>query len=142
MEPKAVPICTMGPSRPTEPPEPMDIAEASDFTAATDGRQSVAPPQEPLCHGDIVEEKEWEKMVQLMPSLDGREEDRGTKRPLEPGTVRYACRLPPKGGHAHAVLAYEVRLGGGAVLRVWVVSWRLWRCGPFCPAAPGPGPSL
>ena len=38
VEPKVEPICTIGPSRPTEPPVPMQIAEASDFTAATTGR--------------------------------------------------------------------------------------------------------
>ena len=41
-EPSAEPICTIGPSRPTEPPEPMQIAEASDFTTGTCGR--IRPP--------------------------------------------------------------------------------------------------
>ena len=31
-EPSAEPICTIGPSRPTDPPAPMQIAEASDLT--------------------------------------------------------------------------------------------------------------
>ncbi len=35
VEPRAEPICTIGPSRPTEPPPPMHSAEASAFTAAT-----------------------------------------------------------------------------------------------------------
>ena len=34
-EPSADPICTMGPSRPTEPPVPMQSADASDLTTAT-----------------------------------------------------------------------------------------------------------
>jgi hypothetical protein len=42
VEPSAEPICTIGPSRPTEPPEPMHKAEASDLTTATWGR--MRPP--------------------------------------------------------------------------------------------------
>ena len=42
VEPNAAPIWTIGPSRPTEPPVPMQIAEASDLTAATTGR--ITPP--------------------------------------------------------------------------------------------------
>ena len=42
VEPSAEPICTIGPSRPTEPPEPMQRAEASDLTTATAGR--MRPP--------------------------------------------------------------------------------------------------
>ncbi len=42
LEPSAEPIWTIGPSRPTEPPEPMQIAEASALTAATLGR--IRPP--------------------------------------------------------------------------------------------------
>ena len=41
-EPSAEPICTIGPSRPTEPPPPMHSALASDFTSATWGR--IRPP--------------------------------------------------------------------------------------------------
>ena len=41
-EPSAEPIWTIGPSRPTEPPEPMHSAEASDFTIGTCGR--IRPP--------------------------------------------------------------------------------------------------
>ena len=41
-EPSAEPICTIGPSRPTEPPEPMHSAEASALTAGTCGR--IRPP--------------------------------------------------------------------------------------------------
>jgi hypothetical protein len=41
-DPSADPICTIGPSRPTEPPEPMQIADASDLTARTCGR--IRPP--------------------------------------------------------------------------------------------------
>ena len=41
-EPRAEPIWTIGPSRPTEPPEPMQTAEASDFTIGTCGR--IRPP--------------------------------------------------------------------------------------------------
>ena len=41
-EPSAEPICTIGPSRPTEPPEPMHTADASDFTIGTCGR--IRPP--------------------------------------------------------------------------------------------------
>ena len=37
-DPMAEPICTMGPSRPTVAPEPMDKAEAMVFTTATRGR--------------------------------------------------------------------------------------------------------
>ena len=39
-EAKAAPIWMMGPSRPTEPPLPMEIADASDLTAATTGRMT------------------------------------------------------------------------------------------------------
>ena len=35
LEASAEPICTIGPSRPTDPPTPMQIAEATDLTAAT-----------------------------------------------------------------------------------------------------------
>lgn len=42
-EPNAEPICTIGPSRPTDPPEPMHNAEASDFTIATCG--PIRPPR-------------------------------------------------------------------------------------------------
>jgi hypothetical protein len=38
VEPIEAPIWMIGPSRPTEPPVPIDEAEASDFTAATTGR--------------------------------------------------------------------------------------------------------
>lgn len=38
MEPKVEPIWMIGPSRPTEPPEPMEKEEAMIFTPATDGR--------------------------------------------------------------------------------------------------------
>jgi len=41
-DPSADPICTIGPSRPTEPPPPMHKAEASAFTTATCGR--IRPP--------------------------------------------------------------------------------------------------
>src|SRR5262245_47516992 len=37
-DPKAEPIWIIGPSRPTEPPLPMDMAEATDLIAATMGR--------------------------------------------------------------------------------------------------------
>ena len=43
VEPSAEPICTIGPSRPTEPPPPMHSAEASAFTAATCG--AMRPPR-------------------------------------------------------------------------------------------------
>lgn len=43
VEPSAEPICTIGPSRPTEPPEPMVSAEASVFTTATFGL--IRPPR-------------------------------------------------------------------------------------------------
>ena len=36
------PICTIGPSRPTDPPTPMQIAEASALTTLTCGR--IRPP--------------------------------------------------------------------------------------------------
>ena len=38
VEPKEEPIWTMGPSRPTDPPLPIDSAEASDLISATMGR--------------------------------------------------------------------------------------------------------
>ena len=41
-EASAEPICTIGPSRPTDPPVPMHSAEASAFTALTCGR--IRPP--------------------------------------------------------------------------------------------------
>ena len=43
VEPSADPICTIGPSRPTEPPEPMVSAEASVLTTATLGL--IRPPR-------------------------------------------------------------------------------------------------
>ena len=36
------PICTIGPSRPTDPPTPMQIAEAKALTTLTCGR--IRPP--------------------------------------------------------------------------------------------------
>ena len=42
LEASAEPICTIGPSRPTDPPTPMQMAEATDLTAATCGR--ILPP--------------------------------------------------------------------------------------------------
>ena len=39
-EANAAPIWTIGPSRPTEPPVPIDSAEASDLTSATIGRMT------------------------------------------------------------------------------------------------------
>ena len=42
VEAKAEPIWTIGPSRPTEPPVPMQIAEASAFVSVTCGR--IRPP--------------------------------------------------------------------------------------------------
>ena len=42
LEPSAEPICTIGPSRPTEPPPPMHTALARALTAATRGR--IRPP--------------------------------------------------------------------------------------------------
>ena len=41
-DPSAEPICTIGPSRPTDPPEPMHSADASALTAGTCGR--MRPP--------------------------------------------------------------------------------------------------
>ena len=38
VEPQAAPIWMMGPSRPTDPPVPIEIAEAMDLTIATIGR--------------------------------------------------------------------------------------------------------
>ena len=38
LDPIADPICTMGPSRPTDPPVPMHSADASALTTATRGR--------------------------------------------------------------------------------------------------------
>ena len=43
LEPSAEPIWTIGPSRPTEPPEPMQRAEASALTTLTWGR--IRPPR-------------------------------------------------------------------------------------------------
>ena len=42
IEPSAEPICTIGPSRPTEPPDPMQSADASALTTGTCGR--IRPP--------------------------------------------------------------------------------------------------
>jgi len=42
LEASAEPICTIGPSRPTDPPTPMHSADASALTAATCGR--IRPP--------------------------------------------------------------------------------------------------
>ena len=42
LEASAEPICTIGPSRPTEPPTPMHTAEASALTTLTCGR--IRPP--------------------------------------------------------------------------------------------------
>ena len=42
LEARADPICTIGPSRPTDPPVPIQIAEASAFTTVTWGR--IRPP--------------------------------------------------------------------------------------------------
>ncbi len=42
-EPRADPICTMGPSRPTEPPPPMHRADATALTTATWG--AMRPPR-------------------------------------------------------------------------------------------------
>ena len=42
VEPSAEPIWMIGPSRPTAAPDPMDSAEARDFTTATTGR--ILPP--------------------------------------------------------------------------------------------------
>ena len=39
-EPNAAPIWMIGPSRPTEPPLPIEIADASDLTTATTGRMT------------------------------------------------------------------------------------------------------
>ena len=41
-EASAEPICTIGPSRPTDPPAPMHSAEATALTPATCGR--IRPP--------------------------------------------------------------------------------------------------
>ncbi len=41
-EPIADPICTIGPSRPTDPPDPMHSAEASALTIGTCGRMRPA----------------------------------------------------------------------------------------------------
>ena len=38
----ALPICTMGPSRPTEPPLPMQMPLASTLTSATCGLNAAA----------------------------------------------------------------------------------------------------
>ncbi len=38
VEPNALPICTIGPSRPTDPPLPILTAEATVFANATRGR--------------------------------------------------------------------------------------------------------
>ena len=42
LEASAEPICTIGPSRPTEPPDPMHSADARDLTTAT--CQRIRPP--------------------------------------------------------------------------------------------------
>jgi hypothetical protein len=41
-DPIAEPICTIGPSRPTDPPDPIQIADPSDLTTGTCGR--IRPP--------------------------------------------------------------------------------------------------
>ena len=43
LEPRAEAIWTMGPSRPTDPPLPIEIAEASAFTLTT--RRRITPPR-------------------------------------------------------------------------------------------------
>ena len=43
VDPSAEPICTIGPSRPTDPPPPMHSAEASALTTATCG--AIRPPR-------------------------------------------------------------------------------------------------
>jgi hypothetical protein len=42
LEPSAEPICTIGPSRPTDPPQPIHNADANDLTTATWG--PIRPP--------------------------------------------------------------------------------------------------
>jgi hypothetical protein len=42
LEASAEPICTIGPSRPTDPPAPMHSAEATALTTLTSGR--IRPP--------------------------------------------------------------------------------------------------
>jgi hypothetical protein len=42
LEASADPICTIGPSRPTDPPTPMHSADATAFTTLTCGR--IRPP--------------------------------------------------------------------------------------------------
>ncbi len=37
VDPTAAPICTMGPSRPAEPPDPMQMADATALATATRG---------------------------------------------------------------------------------------------------------
>ena len=54
-EPSAAPICTIGPSRPTDPPEPMVIAEASVLTETT--RRRITPP--PRATASITSGTPW-----------------------------------------------------------------------------------
>ena len=50
VEPSAEPICTIGPSRPTDPPPPMHSAEASALTTATCGRDPAAAAGDRVHH--------------------------------------------------------------------------------------------
>ncbi len=66
-EPSAEPICTIGPSRPTEPPEPMHSAEASDFTTATRGR--IRPPRSATAN--ITSGTPWPRASRANSAING-----------------------------------------------------------------------
>jgi hypothetical protein len=65
--PSAEPICTIGPSRPTEPPAPMHSAEASDLITATGG--AIRPPRSATAY--ITSGTPWPRASRANRSISG-----------------------------------------------------------------------
>ena len=67
VEPRAEPICTIGPSRPTDPPTPMQMADARDLTTATAG--PMRPPRSAMA--SITSGTPWPRASLAYRSISG-----------------------------------------------------------------------
>ena len=92
VEPSAAPICTIGPSRPTEPPPPMQSAEASALTPRHLGSDAATPASDGEHHlGHAVPARlAGEQVDQRAVEQTGHDRRGDDEVAARPGDVRVA----------------------------------------------------
>ena len=99
-EPSAEPICTIGPSRPTDPPDPMQSAEANDFTTPTAG--SMRPPR--CATATMTSGTPWPPASGAKRAMSGPKRSPPrigyAKRYARPSQGSWGCDAPARSGRA------------------------------------------